>query len=73
MGWTRCILHLDLDAFYASVEEKLRPELVGQPIIVVMGEANTLRGAVATASYGDQAKAGEISKNICLPPLPFEQ
>ncbi len=51
MKWTRCILHLDLDAFYASVEEVVNPALAGQPIIVVMGEANTQRGAVATASY----------------------
>jgi DNA polymerase-4 len=51
MGWTRCILHIDLDAFYASVEEVVNPALAGQPIIVVMGEANTQRGAVATASY----------------------
>ncbi len=51
MGWTRCILHMDLDAFYASVEEVVNPALAGQPIIVVMGEANTQRGAVATASY----------------------
>lgn len=51
MGWSRCILHMDLDAFYASVEEVVNPALAGQPIIVVMGEANTQRGVVATASY----------------------
>lgn len=51
MGWARCILHLDLDAFYASVEEVLNPTLAGQPVIVVMGDPTTLRGAVATASY----------------------
>ncbi|MGZ6986686.1 MAG: Y-family DNA polymerase, partial [Ilumatobacteraceae bacterium] len=28
------ILHADLDAFYASVEQMLRPELRGQPIAV---------------------------------------
>jgi DNA polymerase-4 len=42
------IIHIDMDAFYAAVEQRDRPELRGQPIAVGYGEA---RGVVSTASY----------------------
>ncbi len=46
---SRTILHVDLDAFFCSVEELLNPELKGQAF-VVGGEAES-RGVVSSASY----------------------
>ena len=64
----RKIIHIDMDAFYASVEQLDRPELRGLPI-AVGGESS--RGVVSAASYEARnfgvksAMSGVIAKKLC--------
>ena len=49
----RIVIHSDLNNFYASVEKKLNPELVGKPV-AVCGSAEERHGIVLAKS--DEAK-----------------
>ncbi len=58
-SWPRAILHLDADAFFASCEQAVHPELRGKPVIT-----GKERGIVAAASY--EAKAKGIARGVSL-------
>jgi DNA polymerase-4 len=64
----RKIIHIDMDAFYASVEQKDFPELQGKPIAVGGSE---VRGVISAASYEARkfgvrsAMSGVLAKKLC--------
>ncbi len=58
-SWPQAILHIDADAFFASCEQAVHPELRGRPVIT-----GKERGIVAAASY--EAKARGIERGMRL-------
>jgi DNA polymerase-4 len=58
----RTILHIDMDAFFASVEQRVNPALRGKPIAVCGANARTV---VLTASY--EARAHGVKTGMTIP------
>ncbi len=60
-GWGRIIMHVDMDAFFASVEQAKNPYLKGKPVAVVGSGKRTV---ITTASYEARERGVKTGMNI---------
>ncbi len=78
----RRILHVDMDAFFAAVEERRNPELAGKPVIIGGSGDPSKRGVVSTANYTARKygvhsamplrRACKLCPHAVFPPVDYE-
>lgn len=63
MGRARIIFHVDMNSFYASVEQAHHPELRGKPLAIA-GRVEERRGIIVTSSYEARAKGVKTTMRV---------